>query len=258
MPDLSRRNALHVLGGAALGLLALRRLPLIAGGSARLAVRFGRPTAVITPGTHLLGLGSGRDGLLHVPASYRSSTPSPLVLALHGATGNSQGPLRALRNPAEAHGFLVLSVDSRDMTWDAIRGEYGPDVVFIDRALKYVFDHCIVDQQRIFVEGFSDGATYALGLGLANGDLFKRIVAFSPGFIPDTDSIPRGKPKVFISHGFADPVLPKARTSDLLVPQLRKDGYDVTFAEFQGGHTILPDVLTMAMEWSGLAGGVRG
>ena len=31
--------------------------------------------------------------------------------------------------------------------------------------------------------GFSDGASYALSLGAANGDLFTHIAAFSPGFM---------------------------------------------------------------------------
>jgi poly(3-hydroxybutyrate) depolymerase len=42
---------------------------------------------------------------------------------------------------------------------------------------------CTVDPQRICVSGFSDGASYALSLGLANGDLFTHVAAFSPGFM---------------------------------------------------------------------------
>jgi predicted esterase len=32
------------------------------------------------------------------------------------------------------------------------------------------------------VSGFSDGASYALSIGPANGDLFTHVMAFSPGF----------------------------------------------------------------------------
>jgi predicted esterase len=63
------------------------------------------------------------------------------------------------------------------------RGSYGPDVDFINRSLQYVFDRYTVDPARLGIAGFSDGASYALSLGLPNGDLFSHIIAFSPGFM---------------------------------------------------------------------------
>jgi phospholipase/carboxylesterase len=56
------------------------------------------------------------------------------------------------------------------------------------------------------VEGFSDGASYALSIGLTNGDLFTHVVAFSPGFASPVAYT--GKPPVFVSHGTHDEVLP--------------------------------------------------
>src|SRR6267378_4047574 len=47
---------------------------------------------------------------------------------------------------------------------------------------------------------------YALSLGLANGDVIKAVVAFSPGFIVKAGG--RGKPSLFISHGREDFILP--------------------------------------------------
>ncbi len=84
--------------------------------------------------------------------------------------------------------------------------------------MERIFQQVFVDPNRISVGGFSDGASYALALGLANGDLFSRVIAFSPGFVPP---VPRsGKPRVFVSHGDADAVLPIDRTSRRLVPAL--------------------------------------
>ena len=117
----------------------------------------------------------------------------------------------------------------------------------IDRALDQVFATVAVDPERVGVAGFSDGASYALGLGLANGGLFGRIIAFSPGFIPPA---PRaGNPAVFVSHGEDDGVLPIRSTSRRIVPALRQAGYDVTYVEFDGGHTVPPDVARRALEW---------
>jgi predicted esterase len=107
-------------------------------------------------------------------------------------------------------------------------------VAFLDRALDRVFSSVAVDPQRIAVGGFSDGATYALSLGLMNGDLFRRIVAFSPGFL--IDGPPAGKPPCFISHGVKDDILPIDQCSRRIVPVLRRREYEVDFREFAGGH----------------------
>ena len=166
---------------------------------------------------------------------------------LHGAGGSGEGVLRRVATAADEAGVAVLAPDSRDSTWDAIRDGFGPDVAFIDRALARVFETVSVDPARIAVGGFSDGASYALSLGLVNGDLFRRVVAFSPGFI--VAGPPQGKPQFFISHGSADQILPIDRCSRVIVPQLQRRGYDVTFKEFSGGHQVPPDIAADAMRW---------
>lgn len=202
------------------------------------------------PGTHPLGLEDVRDALVHVPPSVVQGSVAPLVLSLHGAGGDAEGGIALLRPLAEERGLLLLAPASRASTWDAIRGGYGPDAALIDRALAAVFTAFTVDPGRVFVAGFSDGATYALGLGLANGGLFRKIVAFSPGFVPP--GTPReGKPAVFVSHGKADDVLPIDRTSRRIVPALRDEGYDVTYREFAGPHAVPPDIARAAVDWLG-------
>src|SRR2546429_387045 len=78
-----------------------------------------------------------------------------------------------------------LALSARDTTWDAITRSFGPDVDFINRALERVFDSVAIDPARVAVGGFSDGASYGISLGLINGDLFKRVSAFSAGFVID-------------------------------------------------------------------------
>lgn len=58
-----------------------------------------------------------------------------------------------------------------------------------------------------------------------------------------------GKPRIFVSHGTADPILPIDECSGIIVPALLGRGYDVTFKEFEGGHTIPADIATEAMRW---------
>jgi phospholipase/carboxylesterase len=189
-----------------------------------------------------------RDALLYVPRGYRADRPAPLAVALHGAGGNAVSGLRPLRRFADTAGLLLLAPASRGPTWDVVyAGQYGPDVAFIDRALLRVFDRYAVDPARVAVSGFSDGATYALSLGLANGDLFKRVVAFSPGFV--APAARHGKPYLFIAHGTNDRVLLIDHASRRLVPELRSAGYSVRYREFKGDHTVPSDVARDAAGW---------
>jgi len=153
--------------------------------------------------------------------------------------------LELLARSAEARGMIVLAPESRGSTWDVIRGGYGPDVAFIDEALKRVFHMHSIDARRIAVSGFSDGASYALSIGVINGELFNHILAFSPGFLAPTQA--EGTPKVFISHGVHDEVLPIGPCSRRIVPALEKAGYDVEYQEFDGGHLVPPEMADRAV-----------
>ena len=183
--------------------------------------------------------------LLHVPRTLLPGAAAPLVVSLHGAGGDAEAGLALFRPLAEERGLLVMAPASRGSTWDAVRGGYGADAELVDRALATVFAAFAVD--RVAVAGFSDGASYALGLGLANGDLVRDVLAFSPGFVPP-GAPRRGTPRIFVSHGDADGVLPIERTSRRIVPALRDDGYDVTYREFSGPHTVPPEIAREAVD----------
>ncbi len=200
----------------------------------------------LPPGTTPLGLARGRDGLVHVPAAA-TSRPAPLVVVLHGAGSSASAAMVLLEDLADAHGLVLLAPDSRGSTWDVIRGGFGPDVTFIDRALEHVFAHPSIDPARVALAGFSDGASYALSLGIGNGDLFTHLIAFSPGFAAPAAQV--GRPRVFATHGIGDSVLPIDRCSRRLVPALRAGGYDVTYEEFAGGHTVPSELGRGAVEW---------
>ena len=199
------------------------------------------------PGLHPIGLGGDRDGVLYLPPDHRAGQSAPLVLMLHGATGNGRRTIESLLPLAEEFGLVLVAPDSRLRTWDVLMGGYGPDIAFIDAALTSVFSRISVDPRRIAIEGFSDGASYALSVGIANGDLFTHILAFSPGFIQPPGQ--EGVPRIFVSHGRMDPVLPINYCSRVFVPQLQRAGYDVTYEEFDGPHRTPPEVARMGVAW---------
>lgn len=196
-----------------------------------------------------LGLGGVRDGLLYVPDTAEPG--APVLVFLHGAGGSGRAHLRAVLAAADRYGVVVVAPDSRaPSSWDLIaERRFGPDVAFLDQVLDAVVDRLGVDADttRLAVGGVSDGASYALSLGLSNGDVFPTVLAFSPGFLVVPE--PAGRPKIFVSHGTADPVLPIEACSRSFVPALREAGYVVRFDEFDGGHTVPPAVSDAAVGW---------
>lgn len=213
----------------------------------RLTAAPGTPTLTPELGLTQLGLGGLRDGFLYVPMTYRPDTPIPLFVALHGAGGGGHH-WESYHARAEARGMIVLAPDSRAATWDLGLGGFGPDVAFLDEALQYTFDRCRVDPTRIALAGFSDGASYALSLGVSNGDLFSHLVAYSPGFFLLSERLV-GRPGVFVSHGTDDRILPVTTTRDLIVPEFQVSGYEVVYEEFIGGHAVPPAITEAALDW---------
>ena len=213
----------------------------------RFSTRPHKPTRTLSPGEHILAEDGTRRAILFVPSTYDPTRPAPFFLALHGATGSGDSMLRGSRAAAEAHGVVMLSPSSRDYTWDAIRSSYGSDFAQIDRLMNDVFDQCSIDPQRVAVGGFSDGATYAVSIGLINGDVFTHVVGHSAGFI--IGGTRHGKPKVFLSHGRQDTILPIDQCGRRIAAQLRREGYDLRFDEFEGGHTATPEMRDTAMRW---------
>ena len=193
-----------------------------------------------------LGLDRTRDAILQLPGTA-AEAPLPLLVMFHGGNGSAEGVLGRLGSATGDAGIAVLAPNARGSSWSETRSGFGPDISFVDRALKRVFETVAVDARRIAIGGFSDGATYALALGLTNGDLFSWVLAFSPAVL--VAGIPHGTPRIFISHGDVDPVLPIDRCSRRIVPDLRSRGYDVTYREFAGAHEIPAEIASAGIKW---------
>lgn len=248
MNMISRRQFVSVAGGAFASVgfgLACRATEAVQGNGGRLSARPINGTTTSAKSDRL-GLDADRDAILRLPPAP-SSSPLPLLIFLHGATQRGEGMLRRIGNVTDEAGVAVLAPDSRDITWDAIRGDFGRDIAFLNRALQRVFETVNIDPARIAVGGFSDGATYGLTLGLINGDLFTHVIANSPGFLIEGQA--HGRPRIFVSHGTSDQILPIDQCSRVIVPALRRRGYDVTFKEFEGRHELPQAVATDGMRW---------
>lgn len=216
--------------------------------TAQLSAQPHLPQQTGSTGLERLLLRNKPGALLYVPPTLRAGVPAPFAVMLHGAGGNAEHGLHLLRDYADSKGMILLAPESRKTTWDIIvESRYGPDVAFIDDCLSHVFDRYAVDPKHIAIGGFSDGASYALSLGISNGQIFTHIIAFSPGFMAPVRV--ENKTRIFVSHGTEDNVLPIGPCSRKIVPILKREGFAVEYREFEGPHTIPADISRRAVEW---------
>jgi predicted esterase len=181
----------------------------------------------------------------YVPRTVQDGRPLRLVVFMHGAGGTAEEALTALLPYADDARLLMLAPKSTLSTWDVIAGGYGSDVENLDRLLGQVAASYPI--RGYTMAGFSDGASYALSLGIGNGDVFDSVMAFSPGF--SAAEVRNGRPRFFVSHGTEDKVLPIERCSRRLVPALERAGYDVRYEEFDSGHFMPQVIKETAVDW---------
>jgi predicted esterase len=245
---MARATALRLVlfTGAVCALLGV--FPLQADGA-------GEPGRIEIPATHPPGSDAATGlqrfdekalrGLFYVPHSYNPNEPLPLLILLHGGGRSPSDWFGSYSRRAEAGRFIIVAPESSSKTWVS-SGDSGPDVSRINHALAVMFSRYAIARDRIIVGGLSDGASYAVSLGLANGDRIRGVIAYSAGYI--VGRVGRGRPSFFVSHGARDAMLPVTGARNL-VAYLRKAGYPVEYREFPGGHEVPSTISDAAMTW---------
>jgi phospholipase/carboxylesterase len=213
------------------------------------------------------------DALVYVPKRSVGTQRVPLVVLLHGAGMNSSDMIdvddRIFQTLADSLGFILLALRSyQEGIWPYVRliqvpdSFKGPDstsrtedVHRVGAAIRQVLRHYAIDPSRIALAGVSNGGGYTFALGYVNGDVFSRIIAWSPGagMLENLDqyfrSYPRhGKSPLFVAQGNNDEEVPVTRTR-AVVELLRKLGDSVTYVEDTGMHYLTPERAIAAFNW---------
>jgi len=192
---------------------------------------------------------------VYIPAAYRPSAPSPVILFLHGAgergsDGKAQsavglGP--AIReHPERWPAIVVLPQVPEGQSW------VGPAGAMAMAALDRTLEEFRGDPARIYLTGLSMGGNGSWALGYQHTDRFAAIVAVC-GFLATGPGFPsflaagtadaaaevaarlKGIP-IQVFHGDADRVVPAAESRQV-VAALRAVGADVQYTELPGvGH----------------------
>lgn len=158
----------------------------------------------------------GRQVRVHVPASYDPTRPTPLVLNLHGYTGDGlqQSTVSKMLPVSDAHGFIVLHPDGHHSPrgWNAgvccgaAATSGTDDTGWLASVLDQAESMLCVDRDRVFATGLSNGGFMSHRLAC---ELSDRIAAIAPvAGVVGVSCAPSRPVAVMHIHGDADPLIP--------------------------------------------------
>src|SRR5437879_3349465 len=157
-------------------------------GEAELEARLAAPANENTGIFHDHNEPGSRGGFsLYVPEYYARDRAWPLVMALHGGSGNGRGFLWSWLRDARSHGAILIAPTatgdtSNKSTW-ALMGD-DTDTPNLVRILDSVRSRWNIDPKRILLTGMSDGGTFCYVTGFDGASPFTHLAPVSATFHP--------------------------------------------------------------------------
>ena len=241
-----------LLCGIALILGLAAQCPLIAhaqAGSEELAIDFA---------------GQKRTFTVHLPAKFDTRVGVPLVVMLHGGGGTARAAMweTGWAAKADREGFIVAfpealardparpaSLAANPRLWNDGSERFYPaqspvdDVGFIAAMLDDLGRRHAIDARRVYVSGFSNGASMAFRVGAALPDRIAAIAPVAGALWTDPVKLARPVSMLYIT-GSADPLNPIEGG----VPRLPGGPSDLVRAK------IKPPVRESIRQWAGALG----
>lgn len=160
------------------------------------------PTGVV----HVSRGGAHGGFSLYVPEGYTPERAWPVIVALHGGSGNGRDFLWSWLREARSRGYLLVSPKSLEDTWSA------DDDRGLLQILTWLGRNYHVDEHKILITGLSDGATFGLLYGLAHPTVYRAIAPMCGVLHPANELVGNlqraaGVP-VYLVHGALDFLFP--------------------------------------------------
>ena len=188
---------------------------------------------------------------VYVPEYYTQGRAMPLVMALHGGSGNGRGFLWSWLRDARSCGAILVAPTATGSTW-ALMGD-DADTPNLMRILETVRNRWTIDASRMLLTGMSDGGTFCYVSGLDGASPFTHLAPVSATFHPlmaemaDATRL-RGLP-IFITHGKLDWMFP-VQTARQTQAALAAAGADVTYREIDDlSHTYPREINAELVQW---------
>lgn len=182
---------------------------------------------------------------LYIPSAYNPSTKYPLIVALHWSTARGTDMIERWQEQAEKKGYIVACPNSDNPDYWDIKVEDSAILGMINEIIKGYS----INQNRIYVTGFSAGGTYAYYLGLAYPEIFSASAPFagslkwliSKGRL-NLKAVKKKIP-IYIFHGSSD-IMVKIEESYFARDELAKYGFNATLKEIKGLDHQYPSYVT--------------
>lgn len=142
--------------------------------------------------------GAMRHYIVYVPPNYVDNASLPVVIMLHGAGGSANEALSMgqWREKADKEGFFAVALDGTPLfprlpqnfltnpqLWNDGSGRGAPstskadDIGFVSTVIDNLISQAGADQKRIYVTGFSNGASMTWRVG---AELATKVAAIAP------------------------------------------------------------------------------
>lgn len=162
----------------------------------------------------LISSGEKRTYLLYVPESYDPSTPTPLVISIHGYAEwpAHQAQISAWNTIADREGLIIVypSGTGIPLHWSTGSPEDSEkDRVFISDLIDQLEKEYTIDPARIYANGLSNGGGMSFMLGCTLSERIAAVGSVSGAYLyPWEDCQPTRSVPMIAFHGTADEIVP--------------------------------------------------
>ena len=204
-----------------------------------------------------------RSYRLAVPAGYRSSVASPLILLFHGSGSNALQTSAYTQMPKRASraGYLVATPDALDGQWQlSSPGARTDDLAFVSNLVSNLSSRYCVDGSRVYAAGISLGSEFASIVACTQSRRIAAIGLVAAEFLlrPCRGPIP-----VVAFHGTADPIVAyRTGGTGAALPGIPVIGAEENLAHWarldrcaSGPHSHQVGTMVVRRTWSGCRGG---
>ncbi|KWV60134.1 phospholipase [Bradyrhizobium macuxiense] len=188
---------------------------------------------------------------MYVPEYYTPERTWPLVMALHGGSGNGRSFLWSWLRDARSRGAILVAPTATGSTW-ALMGD-DTDTPNLNRIIDQVRERWRIDETRMLLTGMSDGGTFSYVTGLDGASRFTHLAPVAATFHPlmaevaDAERL-RGLP-IFITHGRLDWMFP-VQTARQTQGLLSAAGAKVTYCEIDDlSHCYPREINAEILQW---------
>ena len=195
--------------------------------------------------------GSRGSFSIYVPEYYTPDRAWPLVVALHGGSGNGRAFLWSWLRDARSNGAILVAPTAVGPTW-ALMGD-DADTPNLDRILDLVRNRWTIDDTKLLLTGMSDGGTFSYVSGMQSGSRFTHLAPVAASFHPlmaemaDRDRL-QDLP-IFLAHGELDWMFAVQIARDA-AQALRAAGAKVTYREIDDlSHTYPREINRPILQW---------